>query len=371
MLWLAGPIWLMQTPSYDEIVRLAKYLASRTTSKDSVYVAASSSFNSDALLSARDVLPAKQRFDFTMSPVPRINSRDFFPIGQLAEADYVVTADPPLLHMARPEEQDLVSMVVEAFRDGWPVARSFEELPETFKINGSTVRVYHRTGHVPLSADVDMLERFKARFETPPGIQTESIPADAPFGARIAGEVGARVTVIGTHPTQRSSAPEATTLLHYDTIKAPMDLTVAALFVDSHCPGATAEVLAVPSSGGKASARNEREARAEQAPREVHAFCRCLGALAPGPATDQPRSEDRRNRILWGQSTGTGEGTDPLKAPPRGGSVVRGTWLCAGSMAVCPCLAPADDAQTRQTTSVPEVGRASSGPFTSQWEGRA
>ena len=155
--------------------------------------------------------------------------------------------------MARPEEQDLVSMVVEAFRDGWPVARSFEELPETFKINGSTVRVYHRTGHVPLSADVDMLERFKARFETPPGIQTEWIPADAPFGARIAGEVGARVTVIGTHPTQRSSAPEATTLLHYDTIKAPMDLTVAALFVDSHCPGATAEVLAVPSSGGEGS----------------------------------------------------------------------------------------------------------------------
>ena len=82
-IWLAGPIWLMQTPSYDEIVRLAKYLASRTTSKDSVYVAASSSFNSDALLSARDVLPAKQRFDFTMSPVPQINSGTSSPSDSL------------------------------------------------------------------------------------------------------------------------------------------------------------------------------------------------------------------------------------------------------------------------------------------------
>jgi hypothetical protein len=102
---------------------------------------------------------------------PFADSRDPFPLEKLVAAELVVIAEPVQYHM-RPEEQRVVSMVVEAFTEQWPLSMDFRKLPEQV-IFGDVVRVslYQRVRQTTVQTAMETLRRMERYHGGRPGGQ--------------------------------------------------------------------------------------------------------------------------------------------------------------------------------------------------------
>ncbi len=130
---------------YSEIVAMIAHLRERTTPEQPIYVAAASGLlNDDLLKNAEEVLYGSHQLNFLKIPV--IDSRDEFPLEDLLSAQWVLITDPVEYGIRNPNEQKVVSSVVEAFIQGWEIAGSFELEPVTWQLSdGASVRLYHRS----------------------------------------------------------------------------------------------------------------------------------------------------------------------------------------------------------------------------------
>jgi hypothetical protein len=98
-----------------------------------------------------------------------VDRRDGFPRG-LLEADYVVVADPPQVHLGRSHQQ-VVVIPSESFASGTDVAAAFRKLPAEFDLDaGLRVSVYRKTRPILESEIAEMSDRLRALYPDRPDI---------------------------------------------------------------------------------------------------------------------------------------------------------------------------------------------------------
>lgn len=158
---------------YDEVVRLIAYLRTVTPKQAPIYIAASSSLLNNNLLESADSSLHKQKQKLNFLPVPQVDSRDFYPLDLLLQAQYVVVATPLQYHL-RPNEQNVIKVVVDAFNDNWEIAQDFTRLPVQFRLaNGTVVKVYKRLHETSLKTALLTLKSMQKHIGTRPARKTD------------------------------------------------------------------------------------------------------------------------------------------------------------------------------------------------------
>lgn len=186
----------LKRADYDEIVRLIDYLRTTASAKEPIYVAASSDILNDNLLwHAERTLYEKvmsysvhefwQNRELTILWIPFADSRDYYPLEKLLESQYVVIATPFQFHM-RPEEQDVLKVVLDAFAENWECAQDFTRLPVQFSLpDGVVVHVYKRLRTTSLQTVLRTLKDMQDYVGTRPGGQPSWIKVSGIFGSYI------------------------------------------------------------------------------------------------------------------------------------------------------------------------------------------
>jgi hypothetical protein len=256
-----------------EIQRLLETLRSQSgvpraggngPARGTIYVAASSAALSDDLLWHADrasspglLSTSSDRFWEAGSLnilhwTPFADSRDPFPLEKLVAADFVVLAEPVQYHM-RPGEQRVVSVVVEAFSTGWPIAQDFVRLPMTFAFSGGVrVSLYRRMRPTSTETALTTLRQMEAFHGGRPGGQlpwlslspgAESwVSRSGPDACRIAS--GYRV------------APPELRYLYIDRLPPTVEVHGNARFSSPECGGQSLRLEAID-RGGKILALTE------------------------------------------------------------------------------------------------------------------
>ena len=162
--------------NYDEVTRLIAYLRNVTSSKEPIYVAASSVLLNQSLVSQAEqkLYPRKEKLNILGSP--DIDSRDFYPLTMLLQAQYVVVATPWQYHLKQPEEQHVVKVVVDAFTQNWELAQDFTRLPVQFLLaDGAVVNIYKRIHTTSFETALDTLKAMQNYIGRRPGNQCDWI----------------------------------------------------------------------------------------------------------------------------------------------------------------------------------------------------
>ena len=167
---------LLERPDYNEVTRLVAYLRNVSSPTKPIYVAASSVIlNQGLLIEAENVLYQQdKKLNILMSP--DIDSRDFYPLHLLLQAQYVVIATPFQYHLWRPEEQDVVKVVVDGFAQNWEFAQDFTRLPVQFLLaDGAVAKVYKRIHTTSLKTALHTLQAMQKYIGPRPGTQCDWI----------------------------------------------------------------------------------------------------------------------------------------------------------------------------------------------------
>lgn len=162
---LAAPHPPAQRHDYDELVRLASYLAATTSSDDRIFVLGSSFvFNQDLIraiytdgLQRDDVLP---RF----LQGPEIDSRRLVPLNVFAAATIYVVPEPPQYHLD-PSLQKVITAPARQFPP--PLSREslFQADASVFHLeDGVTVRVWRRRAWTPAALHAALHDLRKDLF---------------------------------------------------------------------------------------------------------------------------------------------------------------------------------------------------------------
>lgn len=168
---------------YDQINNLLRFLHRVASEKDPIYIAASSDIiNADLIWHANrlnyenvmslqpDSFWDSQRLN-VLQWVPFADSQDSYPVEKLLQSRFVIVTTPVQYHM-RKEEQEVVNVVVTAFREKWLFSKDFKLLPQTFTLaNQTIVHIYERIRPTSLQTAIQTLQKMKDYMDTPPGGQ--------------------------------------------------------------------------------------------------------------------------------------------------------------------------------------------------------
>jgi hypothetical protein len=236
-------------PDYDEVVRLIEYLRSNAPGKEIYVVDSSSLMNYDILIKGEQALFEDQRLSLFASP--HIDSRDFYPLEQLLQADYVIVTTPFQSHLANPEEQKVVKVVFDAFTENWEIAQDFTRLPSQFNLAyGAVLNIYQRVRPTSLATALRTFNEMRNYIGRTPGGQADWIvlnkpaqfmlqakpgqplqiqfsldapSAEPPVFLLYAKEIPARLAISGDWSTSNENCPEA--LLGYKLVDNDFQVT--------------------------------------------------------------------------------------------------------------------------------------------------
>jgi hypothetical protein len=141
---------------YDEVERLISYLRETTDGKGNIYVADSSNLMNDEIVHYAEVA----RYGESASSLqilysPQIDSRDFYPLNPLLQADYIVITTPFQHHLSE-DEQKVVQFIFDVFAQKWKISEDFKKLPEEFHLyDGAVLSVYKR--QIPTSFETTLI----------------------------------------------------------------------------------------------------------------------------------------------------------------------------------------------------------------------
>jgi hypothetical protein len=128
----------------SELDRLVAHLQS-TAAGEPIYVAASSFLLNWEVLPQAERQRARSRpASLRVLPGPDVDSRDAWPVSNLALADVVVFAEP-FQHHLDPDQQRVVRAGFDAFAEGWEISADFQREAERYRLDeGIEVSVYRR-----------------------------------------------------------------------------------------------------------------------------------------------------------------------------------------------------------------------------------
>lgn len=130
---------------YTEISRIVSFLAQQQPTPPKVYVASSSEvFNSGVFKNAEIVLYGKENFKISWLEGEEIDSRDFYPLTELIQAQYVLLINP-FQHQMPADQQKIVKVAYDMFSQNWGFAQDFTALPERYKLKDeATATIFKR-----------------------------------------------------------------------------------------------------------------------------------------------------------------------------------------------------------------------------------
>ncbi|WP_404783862.1 hypothetical protein [Altericista sp. CCNU0014] len=158
---------------YSEVVRLIEYLKENSGPDDSTYIAASSYgiLNKSIIEEGEKELYKEQKLNIIRTS--DIDSRDFYPLNGLLNARYIVVTDPMQYHI-NPEQQKVITIVGDMFRNKQSIAQDFEQVSEQFSFQeGVTAYLYKRVKPTSLETIFSTLQWMEQKIDRKPGRETD------------------------------------------------------------------------------------------------------------------------------------------------------------------------------------------------------
>lgn len=237
----------LKRADYDEVARLVSYLRSVSSDKEPIYTAAASGLLNYSLLANADLtLHHKNDEKLEILAVPDIDTRDIYPLEGLLKAQYVVVATP-LQYNVRPEEQEVVKVVVDAFNQNWEIAQDFTRLPVQFALaKGTVVNVYKRSRSTSLETAVRTLGAMHSYLGARPGGQLNWISLSEVPGYEIY-----RRPVRNIYVLRKASKHEAraTSFLYIATLPEQVRITGKLTYTDNSCTGTSLRLDTINEQG--------------------------------------------------------------------------------------------------------------------------
>jgi len=178
---------------YDEVVRLVKYLRQLTPKKEPIFVVGNQRLQLDSSLvrGVEILLYGHDGRILRLLPVPKVDSRDTYPLESLLKAQYVVVPNslpsypsggvlqdtnkfPVVGEWLTDKELDVVTVVFDAFTQNQEIAQDFRRLPVQFTLEqGTVVSIYQRIRPTSLDTAVRTLNTIVQRTGERPGGQVD------------------------------------------------------------------------------------------------------------------------------------------------------------------------------------------------------
>jgi hypothetical protein len=185
------PLFALNMPplvrtDYGEVVRLVNTLRQLTPNGEPIFVVGYQrlQLTSSMLSSAEYLLYPGEERSLNILTSPEVDSRDFYPLEKLLEAQYVVvpsrlpdySSDPTQLAAVGEwlpnKEYGVVNVVFDAFTQNWEFARDFKRLPIQFNFEkGVVVSIYQRLRPTSLATAVRTLDTMQQQIGQRPGSQ--------------------------------------------------------------------------------------------------------------------------------------------------------------------------------------------------------
>ena len=173
---------------YDEVIRLMDYLRKIAAHDEAIFVAGSQRLQLDGGLirGVEFLVHGKNSQIINVLVAPQVNSRDFYPLEALLQAEYVVVpnhlAEYPGVPVKVPavgewlpnKEHKVVQVVLDAFTKNWEIAKDFKRLPVKFTLEGNTVvSIYQRIRPTSVETAAKTLHAIQKEIPTKPGGQSD------------------------------------------------------------------------------------------------------------------------------------------------------------------------------------------------------
>lgn len=187
------PLFAISNPplvrqDYDEVIRLVDYLRKIASHDEAIFVAGSQRLQLDGGLvrGVEFLVHGKNSQILNVLVTPQVNSRDFYPLEPLLQAEYVVVpnhlAEYPGVPVQVPavgewlpnKEHKVVQVVLDAFTKNWEIAKDFKRLPVKFTLEGNTiVSIYQRIRSTSVETAVKTLHAIQKEIPQKPGGQSD------------------------------------------------------------------------------------------------------------------------------------------------------------------------------------------------------
>jgi hypothetical protein len=220
---------------YNQVVKLVDFLRSEAAQKPVYVVDSSGLMNFDLLIKAEQALYSDQKLIVFASP--QIDSRDYYPLEQLLQAEYLVVSTPFQAHLADPEQQRVVKVVYEAFTNNWEIAQDFEKLPAAFALDGgANLNIYQRTRATDLETAVRFFNQASEYIGRRPGSQPDWIVLRKPDEFTLSMKPGEQAIMEFRLPEAVSASPEIL-LLYAGDLPEKLNFLADWQFLDKKCQG--------------------------------------------------------------------------------------------------------------------------------------
>ena len=187
------PLFALSVPplvrtDYDEVLRLVDYLRRVAPKEEPIFVVGYQRLQLDSSLVKVAELIHYDRDSKVLNvlPVPKVNSRDEYPLQYLLLADYVVipshlpdypgvpTTVPVVGEWLPTKEHEVVKVVFDAFAKNWEIAKDFKRLPVQFTFEGNTtVSIYQRIRPTSMPTALRTLQAMQQQIGVRPGSQLD------------------------------------------------------------------------------------------------------------------------------------------------------------------------------------------------------
>lgn len=185
------PIFALNVPplvrtDYDQVLQLVEYLRRLAPNEEPIFVVGNQRLHLESSLVkvAELIKYGRDRRILNVLQVPKVNSRDEYPLQPLLQAQYVVVPsrlpDYPGIPTTAPvvgewlpnKEHEVVKVVFDAFTQNWEIAQDFQRLPVQFTLEDNTlVNIYQRTRPTSLATTVRTLVAMQQQVGQRPGSQ--------------------------------------------------------------------------------------------------------------------------------------------------------------------------------------------------------
>jgi hypothetical protein len=222
---------------YDEVVRLIDYLRRVVPSGEPIYDADSSTTqNYDIIRLGEEKLHGWGESKLNLLFTPQIDSRDFYPLEQLLQSDYVIVTTPFQRHLPL-GDQKVTQVVFTAFTENWEISQDYERLPERFYFaDGAVLSIYQRIRPTSLETAIRTFVAMQAYIGVRPAEQLNWILINQPSPYKVTKNEDSTSHIrLNMDP----AVPKTTSafLLYADKL-AGLDRLVGAIKVDGdQCPG--------------------------------------------------------------------------------------------------------------------------------------
>jgi len=175
---------------YDQVLKLVDYLRKIAPKEEAIFVVGYQRLQLDSsLVKVAELMQyGGERRILNVLQVPKVNSRDEYPLQPLLQAQYVVVPsrlpDYPGVPVNAPvvgewlpnKEHEVVRVVFDAFSKNWEIAKDFKLLPTQFNWEDkTTVRIYQRIRPTSLATTVRTLFAMRQQIGQRPGSQLDWI----------------------------------------------------------------------------------------------------------------------------------------------------------------------------------------------------